>query len=139
MTLASPFMTALRGCLACADASAAAAAMAERESTAFARWNRNWGNGPAGRVGRASSGVRQHRQRQLADRVDFVQQLRRHLQATAAGGAATGAHGQLGKRAAAGSRDLADLALGDTIAKADVHGGGSLVRGRIDSGDSRFK
>ena len=137
MTLASPFMIALRGCTACADASAMAEAKAKRESTAFARWEPRPGNGPAARVEYASGGVRQHRQ--LANRVDFVQQLRRGFQAAAAGGAAARAHGQFGEGAATGSRDFADLALGDTIAEADVHGGGSLVRGRVDSGDSRFK
>ena len=52
----------------------------------------------------------------------FVEDLRGEFQATAATGAGAGAHGQLGHAAATGRRDFADLAFGDAIADADVHG-----------------
>ena len=67
--------------------------------------------------------MRQDRQRRQRGRgLRLVEDLRGQSGATAATGARAGAHGQLGHAAATGRRDFADLAIGDAVADADVHG-----------------
>jgi hypothetical protein len=61
------------------------------------------------------------RQGQFAHAAGFFHQLGRKVEAAAAGGAGTGPHRQLGHAPATGFDGLADIAIGDSIADADVH------------------
>src|SRR4249919_2484234 len=66
-------------------------------------------------------GGAQDRQAQWARAVVLVEQLRRHVQATAAAGAGAGTHGQLMDFAHTLFRRAADLVVGDSVTDAHVH------------------
>src|SRR4249919_1476699 len=95
--------------------------MPKRESTASA--NKLHREMPWPLRGPAGSGcLRQDRQWQVAHGTRFVHQLRCQVEATAAAGAGTSPHGQLGHAATPGINGLADVVIGDSVADADVHG-----------------
>ncbi len=77
-----------------------------------------------------SSGVRDIRCC-ATNRMDFVHQFGRCRYATAATGAAAGAHRQFGHGPAARSGGLANLVVGDAVAEADVHGDGGRRVGTV--------
>ena len=59
--------------------------------------------------------------------VHFFEDFGCHTHTAAAAGTTAGAHGQLGHGPATTGRGLADLALGDSIAETDIHGGGQVL------------
>ena len=80
----------------------------------------------------ASGGVRQgedREQRLARGRLRRLQDVRRHLQAAAAGSAGAGPHGEFGHGGAPGGGGFSDLAVGHAIADADVHGVGGRTAG----------
>ena len=110
MTLASPYI-GLRSCCRKPRALYRAAGGGEVTRIVFI---------PARSPGLPSGGAGQYRQRQL--RLHLRDHVGGHVQARTAVGAAAGAHGQLADAAATVVHGFADLAVGDSIAEADVHG-----------------
>jgi len=91
--------------------------MPERESCAFA-------GSPEVSPGTGSGSLREGVGRCVQLHARGQQQVGCGLHAGAAVGAAAGAHGQLRQAPATRGHGLADVAIGDSIAETDIHGGG---------------
>lgn len=126
MVLGSPFMAG--SCVAVAPLYPQSGDRERKATAARIRAGGMWASRAqkptrADRIGMDRTGDGSGRVRDpVASAVHVLDDLGGHAHATAAAGAATRTHGQFGHGPAACGRGLADFALGDSIAEADVHG-----------------